>query len=115
MMPCRSPVERLAHLFHMRDLHTKMLEDMEAVKTSPPSARTCACLTAVQSNGIFTAVEWIAQHYKTGTPITLLNRPIPKLVDAASWQVWKERLTHYYTPAAIRDATLYMHCVTKDL
>ena len=59
------------------------------------------------------AVKWIADHYKTGTPITLLNRPIPKLVDAGSWQVWKDRLLHYYTPAALRDAAMYLHCISK--
>jgi len=59
------------------------------------------------------AVSWVADHYKTGTPITLLDRPIPKLTDAASWAVWKDRLLHYYTPEALHDAAMYLYCVAQ--
>lgn len=70
------------------------------------------CLRDTRANGIKAAVEWVANHYETGTPITLLNRPIPKLTDAQAWSVWKARLLHYYTPAALHDAAVYLYCVT---
>ncbi len=59
------------------------------------------------------SVEWVADHYKSGTPITLLNRPIPKLADASSWKVWKGRLLHYYTTQALADAAQYLYCATQ--
>ena len=60
-------------------------------------------------------MQWVADHYVTGTPITLLNRPIPKLHDAQSWGVWRERLLHYYDVSSLRDAATYIYCVTKDM
>lgn len=60
-------------------------------------------------------MQWVADHYATGTPITLLNRPIPKLTDAASWAVWKDRLLHYYDVSSLVDAATYIYCVTKDM
>ncbi|WP_395239419.1 hypothetical protein, partial [Salmonella sp. s54412] len=57
---------------------------------------------------------WVAEHYKTGTPITLMNRPIPKLKDAKSWGIWKKRLLHYYRQPALYDSSLYLYCATKD-
>ncbi|WAR26832.1 LOW QUALITY PROTEIN: hypothetical protein MAR_012536 [Mya arenaria] len=83
------------------------------VEKNPPSDDVCICLASTDVNGIKRAVGWVADHYKTGTPITLLNRPIPKLADAASWAVWKDRLLHYYTPEALRDAAMYLHCMSK--
>lgn len=79
---------------------------------NPPEATTCVCLRDTRANGIKAAVEWVAKHYETGTPITLLNRPIPKLTDAHAWSVWKQRLLHYYTPAALHDAAVYLYCAT---
>lgn len=60
------------------------------------------------------SVLWVAQHYKSGSPITLLDRPIPKLTDAATWRVWRQRLLYYYTAPALRDAAQYLYCATKD-
>lgn len=113
--PNWSPVERIAHNFHMRDLwhqiasvfHLQVLDD-------PPADITCDCLMDTAENGIEAAVRWVAQHYETGTPITLLGRPIPKLTDADTWSVWKDRLLYYYTPEAILDAAKYLFCATKD-
>ncbi|XP_052782075.1 uncharacterized protein LOC128218448 [Mya arenaria] len=112
--PHWSPVERVAHVFHMWDLWYKVRESASPeVEKNPPSDDVCICLASTDVNGIKRAVGWVADHYKTGTPITLLNRPIPKLADAASWAVWKDRLLHYYTPEALRDAAMYLHCMSK--
>eukprot|EP00998_Keelungia_sp_KM082_P007576 NODE_3771_length_853_cov_87.410468_g3748_i0.p1 GENE.NODE_3771_length_853_cov_87.410468_g3748_i0~~NODE_3771_length_853_cov_87.410468_g3748_i0.p1 ORF type:complete len:224 (-),score=64.44 NODE_3771_length_853_cov_87.410468_g3748_i0:130-801(-) len=108
-----SPVERIAHQFHMNDLWSRILSSAyPKVLENTPSADTCYCLTQTADNGILAAVEWIAQHYESGTPITLLNRPIPKLVDADSWGVWKARLLHYYSDADLFDAAMYIYCAT---
>ena len=80
----------------------------------PSTQDLCDCLTNTENNGITASVRWVAEHYKSGTPITLLNRPIPKLTDANSWQVWKDRLLHYYDNEATRDAAIYVYCVVKD-
>ncbi|XP_045165913.1 uncharacterized protein LOC123529593 [Mercenaria mercenaria] len=112
--PHWSPVERVAHVFHMWDLWYKIKDTAwEQVQENKPSDEMCTCLASVEFNGIKDAVAWVANHYKTGTPITLLNRPIPKLVDADSWGIWKQRLLHYYTPEALRDAAMYLHCVSQ--
>eukprot|EP00117_Sycon_ciliatum_P000531 scpid90528/ scgid6558/ len=116
--PNWSPVERIAHSFHMHDLwhrihHTyQRMQEHDAEEFQ--SEELCRCLTDTASNGIEKAVSWVADHYNVGTPITLLNRPIPKLTDANTWQTWKDRLLHYYTPEALRDAAIFMHCSTKQ-
>lgn len=108
-----SPVERVAHVFHMWDLWYKIKDiAWNDVQQKPPTNDVCTCLVAVDINGIKDAVSWVADHYKTGTPITLLNRPIPKLVDSSSWAIWKQRLLHYYTTEALHDAAMYLHCVS---
>ena len=71
------------------------------------------CLLDTTSNGIYQAVHWVAEHYKSGTPITLLNRPIPKLKNAKSWKVWKKRLLYYYNRPSLYDSSLFLYCATK--
>ncbi|XP_071956642.1 uncharacterized protein [Antedon mediterranea] len=110
-----SPVERVVHTFHMWDLWNKVLEEFNAnVKMNPPKDNVCKCLMNTEKNGIRDSVQWVAEHYKSGTPITLLNRPIPKLNDADTWQVWKDRLLHYYDTESLHDAAKYIYCATKD-
>ncbi|CAG2223987.1 uncharacterized protein [Mytilus edulis] len=112
--PNWSGLERVAHSFHMWDLWMKIFNSAwKTVKANPPHKELCKCVLDVENNGIKTAVGWVANHYKSGTPITLLNRAIPKLVDATTWTVWKNRLLHYYTDEALKDAATYLHCATQ--
>jgi len=111
--PHWTPVERLTHVFHMWDLwETIKTKSYEIVEANPPTEDACLCLRDTKSNGIYNAVEWVAEHYLSGTPITLLNRAIPPLTDASSWAVWKERLLHYYKEDALFDAAMYLYCAT---
>lgn len=111
--PHWSSLERIVHHFHMMDLWSAILPVYQSeILTNPPNQMLCSCLLNTEENGIYRAVQWVAEHYKTGTPITLLNRPIPKLQDAESWKIWKDRLLHYYTPEAIRDAAVYLYCTS---
>jgi len=111
--PNWTPVGRLVHAFHMRDLwmtiKTKVYPFVEA---SPPTEYVCACLRDTKNNGIYNSVSWVADHYLTGTLFTLLNRSLPPLHDASSWAVWKERLLHYYKDDALFDAGMYLYCAT---
>ena len=112
-----TPVERIVDKFHMFDIWNKIYNEYEnSIKYKPNyvSDELCDCLLDVHSNGIYDAVYWIAQHYETGNPITLLNKPIPKLTDYRSWKVWKERLLYYYDTQSLKDAALYMHCATRN-
>lgn len=110
-----SPLERVVHKFHMWDVWMKVKDTYDS-KTleNPPTDQVCDCLLDVHSNGIYDAVTWVSDHYDQGTPITLLNRPIPKLTDAATWQVWRERLLWYYKEGNVEDAANYLFCATKD-
>ena len=110
-----SPLERVVHKFHMWDvwMRIKHTYDTTTVK-NPPSEDVCDCLLDVEGNGIYDAVAWVSNHYDSGTPITLLNRPIPKLTDADSWQVWRERLLWYYKEGNLNDAASYLYCATKN-
>lgn len=110
-----SPIERVVHTMHMWDLWQKILPVYHQLEKNPPTEDVCSCLLDTSNNGILNAVEWIAHHYESGTPITLLNRPIPKLVDAVSWSVWKSRLLYYYKEPALRDAAIFLLCSTKDM
>ncbi len=110
-----SPLERVAHKFHMWDVWVTIQTVFESkVLPNPPKDDVCDCILDTESNGIYKAVKWVSDHYDSGTPITLLNRPIPKLADAASWAVWKERLLWYYTEGNLLDAANYLYCATKD-
>ena len=113
--PNWSPVERIVHALHMRDLWER-IHEVYTTKTliNPPRDVICDCLVDTLNNGIFEAVDWISKHYDVGTPITLLNRPIPKLTDASSWEIWKYRLLYYYTSGGVTDAANYIYCATKD-
>ncbi|CAH1780043.1 unnamed protein product [Owenia fusiformis] len=111
--PNWSAIERTAHKFHMWDLWMKILQVYQTrVVSNPPTDDVCECLTDTDNNGIYKAVHWVADHYKHGTPITLLNRPIPKLTDAKTWGIWKQRLLWYYTEPALYDAAVYIYCAT---
>lgn len=106
-----TPVERIVHEFHMRDLWVAIQGVHDAkVAPKPPSAEVCACLLNTKANGVHKGVEWVAEQYKKWTPITLLNRPIPSLTDKASWNVWADRITHYYDDQSLFDAATYLNC-----
>ncbi len=110
-----SPLERVAHKLHMWDVWVTVQTVFKSkVLPNPPKDDVCDCILDTESNGIYKAVKWVSDHYDSGTPITLLNRPIPKLSDAASWGVWKERLLWYYTESNLLDAATYLYCATKD-
>lgn len=110
-----SPLERVVHKFHMWDVWIRVQATFQdSTVKNPPSQDVCDCLLDVQSNGIYDAVAWVSNHYDKGTPITLLNRPIPKLTDADSWQIWRERLLWYYKDGNLEDAARYLYCATKD-
>ena len=116
--PNWSPTERIVHKFHMYDLW-KTIQNYWQLNIAnnddrSPSNELCKCLKDTKSNGIYDAVEWVANHYETGTPITLLNKPIPKLTDSKTWQIWKQRLLYYYTPNYLYDASVYLDCVQRD-
>ena len=107
--PNWTPLERIVHNFHMRDLWAKIKPVFDKIQVDDD---VCECLTSdLKSNGIRPAVEWIANHYARGTPITLLNRPIPVLNDHKTWSIWRQRLIHYYTPSAIHDAAYFLKCL----
>lgn len=102
-----TPLERVVHHFHMHDLWAKIKPAFDKVAVD---AAACSCLLETEKSGVKDAVAWVANHYKTGTPITLLNRKIAKLTDAKTWTQWKDRLLHYYNPNAVRDAAYYLKC-----
>ena len=110
-----SPVERIVHKFHMLDVWAsiKNVFDSQTI-VDPPQDDVCDCLLDVGNNGIYDAVAWISNHYDSAPLFTLLNRPIPKLTDAGSWQVWKKRLLWYYNYDNLNDAANYIYCATKD-
>ena len=109
-----SPLERVVHKFHMWDVWRQVLEVYEKRAFAEPSDALCECLMDTEHNGIYKAVTWVSDHYDSGTPITLLNRPIPKLTDAGSWGIWRERLLHYYRDQALQDSAAFMFCATQD-
>lgn len=112
--PNWSSTERIVHKFHMIDVWHRVKEVYQEVLENPPQDDLCDCLLETTSNGIYQAVHWVAEHYKSGTPITLLNRPIPKLKDADSWKVWRSRLLYYYKRPSLYDSSLFLYCATKN-
>jgi hypothetical protein len=105
-----SPLERLVHNFHMKDLWNKIKPVHDSIEVN---AAVCKCLLNLEKSGVRMAVEWVANHYATGTPITLLDRPIPALNNAEDWKIWKARLLNYYTPEALYDAAYFLKCTAN--
>ena len=98
--PNWSPTERIVHHFHMQDLWQRV-HDVYEEKVLPSNqdyTAACACLMDVRDNGVYDNVQWVAEHYKVGTPITLLNRPIPKLADSSSWAIWRSTRSGTFSP-----------------
>jgi len=108
-----TPVERIVHKFHMRDLWLNLQKEVRELKTKPTQS-VCKCVLDVESNGILKSVEWISLHYESGTPIKISEIPIPKLVDSVTWARWKSDFLAYYTPEFLHDAAVYLYCATKD-
>jgi len=107
-----TPLERIVHNFHMRDLWSALKPSFDKVNFKV-DATVCECLLNVHESGVRSAVEWIANHYAKGTPISLLNRPIPVLEDSEDWKIWKDRLLHYYTEEALFDASYFLRCAAN--
>ena len=40
---------------------------------------------------------------------------IPQLTDKASWNVWRDRITHYYDDQSLFDAATYLYCVSARI
>merc|ERR1712195_291949 len=104
-----NPLERVAHMFHMRDLWARVRR--EYVATSNVTEAACSCLTDTQHNGIGARLLWIAKEYTHDTPISLheWGSKIPKLT-LATWPEWKKRLSYYYDPQSVKDAAVYLKC-----
>jgi hypothetical protein len=113
--PMWSPVERIAHTFHMWDLWNRIRQVYTQVLSSPPSDAVCTCLTNVKDNGIYQAVGWVSEHYQSTAPLfSLLNRPVTKFKDGNTWKMWKNRLLYYYDDGALYDTANYLYCATKN-
>ncbi len=83
--PAWSPVERIAHAFHMIDLWEKILPEFESVrKFHPTSQEVCDCLLDVEANG----VKVRASHSKKTSPQKMSNRKTrtPKIWAARALQ-----------------------------
>mmetsp|Transcript_22364 Transcript_22364/g.24944 ORF Transcript_22364/g.24944 Transcript_22364/m.24944 type:complete len:214 (+) Transcript_22364:103-744(+) len=101
-----SAAVRIVHYFHMRDLWYKVKDAMTV--TPVPDAKTCECLLDADHNGV---VEFMLSY--TGYSHGPDTHSLPPLTDGKSWQLWKESLTVFYTDEALRDAALYMMCLSK--
>lgn len=56
--PMWSPVERIAHTFHMWDLWNRIHEVYESqVQKNPPNDAVCSCLLDTKQNGIYNVRE----------------------------------------------------------
>lgn len=106
-----STLERVVHIFHMRDLWHRI----RAVDAPVVRAELCVCIMDTEHNGIDDKVNWIANEYKEWMPISLheWGAKIPRLEDKNTWAEWKKRLTIYYADAAIHDAAIYLECALQ--
>ncbi|KAL0479311.1 hypothetical protein AKO1_007026 [Acrasis kona] len=111
-----SPAERIVHVFHMWDLWLHIQPYYQRIASSSPvSDALCECLLDTKTNGIYNNVGWVANHYESGTPISLKNVvEIPPLVDGNSWKIWKKDLLQYYNEESLTDAGMYLYCALKD-
>jgi len=112
-----SPLERVVHAFHMRDLWVRIHDAIpRAIEDIQHMDDVCSCLVDhSETNGVEDKVKWIANEYKQWMPISLheWGSKIPQL-DKNTWPVWKKRLMFYYGEADMNDAALYMHCALRN-
>jgi len=108
-----TPVERIVHNLHMNDLWVSIKQIYDTVEMPSKDLCNCLLIESQPDGAIFKAVEWIAHHYTSGTPISLLRREhnIPALTDASSWAIWKEDLLRYYNQKHLLDAALFLRCL----
>ena len=102
----------------MKDLWSRISAAQPSIiKSVDPKAleAVCPCITDTKINGVDDKVTWIANEYTKWMPISLheWGSKIPRLEDADTWAIWKERLTFYYGDDSIRDAAIYLHCALR--
>merc|ERR1711907_126096 len=102
-------LERVAHIFHMRDLWARIRRSYVITYVTSPAV--CRCLTDTAHNGIRTKLETVAQEYTHAVLIDLheWGSKIPKLT-LQTWPEWKKRLSFYYDQQSVRDAATFLRC-----
>lgn len=107
-----TPIMRVIHDFHMRDVWEKVRGVYEAkVVRTPPSAEVCDCLTDTRANGIRAAVttcqtcQWVWDD----------KLPLPEPTDKATWKILRERITMYYDEQSLFEVATYLYCAVGRL
>merc|ERR1712054_244018 len=103
-------LERVAHMFHMRDLWARIRRTYSHTANITGS-KICECLMDTEHNGIKSKLETVAQEYTHAVLIDLheWGSKIPKLT-LKTWPEWKKRLSFYYDQQSVRDAATFLRC-----
>lgn len=121
-----TPLERVVHAFHMRDLWAKLKPVFDSITVDDDA---CDCLSHISTSGIKNGLENMAEQmvhpysgryeyikdlkstpYANGDHFTLADRQVPPLTDAETWKRWKEDLKFYYGEASLRDVAYFLRC-----
>jgi len=128
-------LERLVHIFHMRELWTKAATHYRNISVNPPLPETCKCVLDVDNNGIMkmlrlTALQirepelvfgdaryMISVYFNLDTNVNGLfdsNNVTPPLNDQASWEIWK---SHFNTmlPSDDFELAYFMYCALNKM
>ena len=55
-----TPIEKIAHAFHMEEIWAAILEEYKKIKTNPPSDNVCKCAMDVENNGVLKMLRFTA-------------------------------------------------------
>lgn len=55
-----SPLEKIVHTFHMKEVFAKTLKQFQKVTLDPPTSEACECALDVGNNGIMNILKYLA-------------------------------------------------------
>lgn len=55
-----SPLEKLVHAFHMKEVWAKALKQFDLIKSNPPNLETCYCALDIGHNGVMDVMKYLA-------------------------------------------------------
>jgi hypothetical protein len=103
-----TPVERIVHHFHMRDVWNKLKPVYDKLVVN---STVCACVLNVEESGVKSYLDFYAESYEKGTYVSQL--PISHLENAENWKLWKQWLLNYYTDQSFYDAAYFLKCTAN--
>jgi len=127
-----SVLERIVHVFHMKEFWYDAAQQYSKLKTNPPNSRICNCITSVRNNYITEILELFAfnlrepemlfngsvkyvissSNYKNLNLSNFLDhgKVVPVINSKENWDIWKA-ISLDKTVQHDHDLAVYLYCM----